>query len=349
MDFKKKWFLIQAFKASLGTSLAAVGYLYLNIPNGYWTVIVAAWMLSSEHFMSSPRLCLTHSFQRFLGAIVGASCGLLVLPLVHHYLLLSVPVVFILIFLSFTVFEGRWKLKMVGTTAVIIMLISAHYQEPWDLAAYRCLAIFTGCLIAFVVTACIFPFSMKSYLLQEVESVLRKQFEQLQLSCRGGFELPTGFLDQDDFFELAKKLRVAQAILTKEKNGLDGDFMQWLMPYLKNIYQINQHVPVVALGLTGFVNKNNPWFDEEMVRLVYNLFRLLFSGACCRVNQSDINFDVGVISNQMIRFKLWCSKALDAKHYQDTCHHHDWVNFVFSLSKLINLLLSVNGLDYLEE
>ena len=99
MDFKKKWFLIQAFKASLGTSLAAVGYLYLNIPNGYWTVIVAAWMLSSEHFMSSPRLCLTHSFQRFLGAIVGASCGLLVLPLVHHYLLLSVPVVFILIFL----------------------------------------------------------------------------------------------------------------------------------------------------------------------------------------------------------------------------------------------------------
>ena len=194
---------------------------------------------------------------------------------------------------------------------------------------------------------------MKSYLLQDVESVLRKQFEQLQLSCQGGFELATGFLDQDDFFELEKKLRAAQAILTKKKNGLDGDFMQWLTPYLKNIYQINQHVPVVALGLTGFVNKNNPWFDEDMVQLVYNLFRLLFSGACHRVNQSDIDididFDVDVISNQMIKFKLWCSKALDAKHYQDTCHHHDWVSFVFSLSKLINLLLSVNGLDYLEE
>ena len=345
MDFQKKWFLIQAFKASLGTSLAVVGYLYLNIPNGYWTVIVAAWMLSSEHVMSSAHLCLKHGFQRFFGALVGAVGGLMVLPLVHQYLVLSVPVVFLVVFLSFTVFEGRWQLKMVGTTAIIIMLISAHYQEPWDLAAYRCLAIFIGCLIALVVTACIFPFSMKGYVQQELDAVLEKQWNLLSVLFKDRVDL----IDQVDFFELERKIRRLHAILKDQKHGLNQDFKQALTYGVEYILEINQSIQSVALGLSGAPLQKNCWLDKDMAHLVYHLLQSLFSLARAQVMHCDVELDQEILSDQVARFQLWYSRAQSSKRYEDMKEHYCWLSFVFSLSKLVDLCLSLNGLDFYKE
>ena len=181
MIFEKKILCQHAFKTGLATSIASALYLYFKIPNGYWMVIISALIMQSDLEVAGFYCALRQGVARLLGTLIGVAIGLLSLFVVRSNMWLGVPMVFIIMYVSTFIIERHFGLKMVGATAIIIMLISAHYQEPWTLALYRCCAIFIGCFIAIAVSAFVFPYPADIILSQSLAKLLGLQADVFQL------------------------------------------------------------------------------------------------------------------------------------------------------------------------
>ena len=58
---------------------------------------------------------------------------------------------------------------------------------------------------------------------------------------------------------------------------------------------------------------------------------------------NDGILDLKLLNEQAARVKRWCEQAIESIHDKDIREHYQSLCFVFSLSKLVDLCLSLNG------
>ncbi len=162
-----------ALKTAIASIIAMAIYLYFNIPGGYWIVISALLVMQSSLETGRMESTTRAGYERIIGTIIGAGIGLLGYFLVAQNEWLNLPVGFVIVFVATYFIEHFAGYKMASATAIIVMLISSHYHEPWDYAMYRSFAIILGCCIAVLTTVTIFPYRAKEQLREQLAQTLR--------------------------------------------------------------------------------------------------------------------------------------------------------------------------------
>ena len=162
-----------AIKTAIACLLADIVTLLLHLPEGYWAVISAGIIMQSSLETGSFETTIILGFERILGTVFGAILGVIGLLLSFNSIAISLPIIFIIMLLS-TYLSSRFKqLRMMGVTAIIVVVIGIQPgQHGLMLGLFRCAQIILGCTIAVIVTITIWPQRIKDHLNQKIINIL---------------------------------------------------------------------------------------------------------------------------------------------------------------------------------
>lgn len=347
MKFEQKIIFKQAFKTGLATAIASACYLYFKMPNGYWMVITAALIMQSDLEVAGFYSALRQGLGRLIGTVIGAAIGLPSLFLVQQHLWLGIPMVFLIMFFSTFVVEKSSGLKMVGATAIIVMLISAHYREPWDLALYRCSAILIGCTIAIVITALVFPYPADKILSQGLSKILRLQGSVFQVLMNYYTDQTTPALIIKDQIRSWQVIIEKNDRVMKEMRRADVAQKKHYNYFVENIKLLTIHIRRMY-DAESYYGQNNMYFSsiQTILTQVNQALFLLFMDVSMALNNQVVVVDYQLAQTLIEQFDKAINQVrLDRMSAQNDIYRledsYHLLAFFHSIESIANLLFEL--------
>jgi uncharacterized membrane protein YccC len=150
---ERKWLHVdrQDFIHAARTAIAAVASLLVarlfRLPEAYWAAI--ATMIAMQSTLGAA---WTVSRDRFVGTVLGAVAGALLLTYTGSNIAVFGAGVFILGPICSALRVEQPAYRYAGITLIIVMM-TAHTQTPWMVAAHRFAEISIGLAVGLILTA----------------------------------------------------------------------------------------------------------------------------------------------------------------------------------------------------
>jgi uncharacterized membrane protein YccC len=159
--------LKQGIKTGLAGTITYAIYTGFNLPQGYWAVF-AALVVTQANVGAAWKAAL----YRTIGSTCGAVAAALLLPLLGTGAVRAAIALFILASFFGYLTALHPSFNAAGFTAALI-LVFGGISEPWHMAWLRVLYTLLGALVAFAVSALVWPVHARVALRQKMAIVIR--------------------------------------------------------------------------------------------------------------------------------------------------------------------------------
>jgi len=139
--------LEHAARTAVGATVALVVARIFKLPESHWAAITTIIVLQS-----TLGAALSVSGLRFIGTALGAVAGGLLASHFRPQFYIFGPALFLLGVLTAALHLDRSAFRFAGITLAIVMLV-AHTQSPWIVAAHRFVEVSIGIVIGLLLAA----------------------------------------------------------------------------------------------------------------------------------------------------------------------------------------------------
>jgi uncharacterized membrane protein YccC len=190
--------LTHAFKTGLAAGIAALVYLAVGLPHGFWAVVSAVVVMQANIGASFKA-----SWSRLIGTFIGACIGAAMVSIARCFapVLLDATGTFGPLTVAFgagaavaltgalcMLLRLKDAYRLAGVTCAIVLLVFA--DAPWESALHRTLDVSIGVVVALAVTLLVFPSRARRQLHVKLGEVVADAGEL----CR---ELTRAYLERD--------------------------------------------------------------------------------------------------------------------------------------------------------
>ena len=269
-----------AIKTAIAAIICLIIYKSEHLPKGYWAVITAIIVMQSTADTGSLESTFHLAWQRLVGTMLGAIVGLSIHVIFTPNYFELVFIIFLLIIVGVCITYFFPGMKMVGITAVLVILVSGHQPMTQNIAFIRAIEILLGAFIALFVSVTIWPQRMHQYLYQNYlkhMGVILKQFNKVETAFRVRSNITPS--DNNVINNLLSQIdseRHHLDHLAKSRRRMISNLLSWQIRLLKNIKLIYKNIG--QLPENYFENQSLMSQTEQVLELIHQRLILITSG-----------------------------------------------------------------------
>jgi uncharacterized membrane protein YccC len=199
--------LKQGIKTGLAGTITYAIYAGWNLPQGYWAVF-AALVVTQANVGASWKAAL----YRTIGSTSGALAAALLLPMLGTGAVRAGIAIFILASFFAYLTALHPSFSAAGFTAALI-LVFGGLEEPWHVAWLRVLYTLLGAVVAFAVSALIWPVRARAALRDKMANILRGAAALYSAVTAAAFQ---GVSNQEQVRQLDRQLHDLRRGITQQ-------------------------------------------------------------------------------------------------------------------------------------